>query len=737
MSKFSLFRNTEGHFKKDQAPIGELDLVELFDSIKVNPQLKSFTQKYKELYASEGKSPAVKDLKMRFPFITPTGRFKVRNNHSMVEGTFTSLVPFDIDTQDNEGVDFANLFNDKICMTPEVALCFRSPSNGIKGLVKVQMTFDAESFGDTIKDSLYPRLEKLWGVKVDKSQATLSQPLFICHDPEVYCVPDAVPFAVENKIADLFAGNYGLDTPKQDLRIIQGLLKQLASAPGGQLHQFTLSVSAAIAAMLKGEVLTGEPEFYLELMWENLKGAPGLKDSRVGYDNLKSAFYNALGKETITPITPELIAKKEFVGEITKWLKSQMWDENLPYVMIGNEYYEITVDNRLLLRTQAAITKRHAGFKAIFDFIPIYREFINQPDFLNYQQIIDNCWNTAAPLGHIPKEGDLTNTTRLVDHLFGEWANEEDQRELFYDWCKELLENPTQKLIIPCLVSNNQGSAKSTLIDWLMEIFGKNAFKLQAAGLGREFNSSFADRLLVCLDELPKSNSEEFITVIKDLCTSKSIHVNPKGATEYDLDCHLHFVMASNRMDDFIKVEGEDRRLWIREVPKWDQKKSTEGFAERLKEEIPHFLHFLLTRKEYHKREPSLRFFREAYSTNRKTKAIEYNKSAVYHHITFMIKAELEYTFLDCDALVYNQQELYEMTEGMSKRPSVKEFKKLFNEEFSHKEYKQHRLNQGQQKATKSSTKKGYRFTREEVGADSLEGINDEPIIKSNNIFDI
>jgi hypothetical protein len=241
----------------------------------------------------------------------------------------------------------------------------------------------------------------------------------------------------------------------------------------------------------------------------------------------------------------------------------------------------------------------------------------------------------------------------------------------------------------------------------------------------------------VCLDELPKSNSEEFITVIKDLCTSKSIHVNPKGATEYDLDCHLHFVMASNRMDDFIKVEGEDRRLWIREVPKWDQKKSTEGFAEKLKEEIPHFLHFLITRKEYHKREPSLRFFREAYSTNRKTKAIEYNKSAIYHHITFMIKAEFEYTFLDCDALVYNQQELYDMTEGMPKRPGIKEFKKLFNEEFSSKEYKQHRVREGQIKVTKSPTKKGYRFTREEVGADSLEGIKDEPIIKSNNIFDI
>tara|TARA_R110000822_G_scaffold119712_3_gene252845 strand:- start:3180 stop:5393 length:2214 start_codon:yes stop_codon:yes gene_type:complete len=735
--KFSLFRNSNGHFEKDQAPIGELDLLSLYDSIKSNPQLQAFTQKYKDLYAEEGKSQDVKDLKMKFPFITPTGKFKVRNNGAMVEGSFTSLVPFDIDTQDNEGVDLHSVFENRICMSPEVALCFMSPSNGLKGLVAVQMNFNADTFADTIKDHLYPKLETQWGVKLDRAQASLSQPLFICHDAGVYCVPDAIPVPVEDKIADLFSGNFGMGTERQDLKIIQGLLKQLASAPGGQLHQFTLSVSAAIAAMLKGGVLSGDPEFYLELMWENLKQAPGLKDSKVGYEKLKSAFHNALEKETIAPITPDLLLKKNFIDEIGKWLRSQTWDENLPYVMVGNDYYEVTDDNRLLMRTSTGITKRHPGFKTIWDFIPIYREFVNSPNFVDFQQVIDGAWNISSPLTHKPQEGDWSTIGRLVNHLFGAWENERDQTELFYDWCKELLTNPKQKLIIPCLVSGTQGSAKSSLIELLMLIFGKNAFKLEASGLNREFNSSFADKLLVCLDELPKSSAEEFITTIKDLSTSKTIHVNPKGVTEYDIDCHLHFIMASNRMDEFIRVEGEDRRLWIREVPQWDQKKSTPDFKAKIEEEVPYFLNFLITRKEYHKREPSLRFFREDYATNRKTKAIEYNKSAIYHHITFTIKGEFEFKFIDCDKLVYNQTELYDMTQDMPKRPGIKEFKKLMANEFSHKEYGTHRVKEGQIKVTKCSVKKGYLFNREEVGADSLEGIKDELVVKSNNIFAI
>ena len=87
----------------------------------------------------------------------------------MVEGSFTSLVPFDIDTQDNEGVDLDAVFDSRICMTPEVALCFKSPSNGLKGLVAVQMHFDVDTFAETIKNNLYPKLEKKWLMQIQYS----------------------------------------------------------------------------------------------------------------------------------------------------------------------------------------------------------------------------------------------------------------------------------------------------------------------------------------------------------------------------------------------------------------------------------------------------------------------------------------------------------------------------------------------------------------------------------------
>ena len=76
------------------------------------------------------------------------------------------------------------------------------------------------------------------------------------------------------------------------------------------------------------------------------------------------------------------------------------------------------------------------------------------------------------------------------------------------------------------------------------------------------------------------------------------------------------------------------------------------------------------------------------------------------------------------------------MVGEMSKKPGAKSFKKFISEELK-KEYKNHRLQESQSKVEKKDQKKGYLFSREEVGADPLEGIKDEPIIKSNNIFNL
>jgi hypothetical protein len=373
------------------------------------------------------------------------------------------------------------------------------------------------------------------------------------------------------------------------------------------------------------------------------------------------------------------------------------------------------------------------------DVIDSHVSFISlRDDFKSFERIIDGqFWNLASPLPFTPQEGQWPTIAKLVQHLFGESHLENDQTELIYDWIKELLENPTQKLIIPCLVSRAQGSGKTTFLTLLDGIFGQNCINLQAKDLEREFNSSYASKLVVSLDEIPKKNSGEFIESIKQKSTQTTIHVNPKGATEYDIPCHIHFVMASNRVDEFIKVEDEDRRLWIREVPAFNQKKADLYFVSKMTAEIPAFVHFLFTRKEVYPRDPGLRFQRRDYETNAKKKAIEANKSEVYHILCKEIANLFEFKYPNCTKLILNMNELYDLTEDMIRRPEFGEFKKRFTDSFPNKEYKNSKLPDEQHRTDKAKSvqKKGYTFQREDVGIDSLEGISNEPIFKTNSVF--
>ena len=703
--------------------------------VRENPGLKAKTEEYKAALEEFGKEDKrTKGLKKALPMIKVTGLFNSKDTKGYVPNTFNGLCPFDIDVQDNEGVNWEDLFL-RVFIDPAVKFVFFSPSGGIKGAIDIDYLFTTPTkFTSDVKDKVYPYFAKKWNCKLDPSQATFSQGMFLCHDALGEFKADTTPYDVMDS-----TNNAYLDSGEGDgdgTTSLEAVLQVLQNLHTGQVYEKTKALTSMIAKMAKGGALAASPDQLVHLMQNAILKAPGVKDARKAKADVKACFDWAFNAEEVKPITKDDLMQKKFWSHVGWSLRNNCWDSSLPYICVGNDFFQ-RKDDRLLPRNLATITRKHPEIEKVFMLIPHYDEFVNEPDFLNFQQIIDGTnWNLFSPLGYTAEPGEWPTIKKLVDHLFGAWANESDQRELIYDWLKELLVNPKQKMIIPCLVSRTQGSAKSTFLDLVVKMFGKNATSLKSTNINREFNSSFSDKLIVCLDELPASQSEELITEIKSLTTAKSVHVNPKGQTEYDIDCHLHFIMASNRMDDFLKVEDEDRRLWIREVPKFDEKKDETGFVARLYEEIPYFLHFLLERKEYHKRSEALRFYKDSYATNRKASAIEANKSEIYHHIKLMIQIEFEVKFIDCDRLVYNQADLLSMVGEMSKKPGAKSFKKFISEELK-KEYKNHRLQESQSKVEKKDQKKGYLFSREEVGADPLEGIKDEPIIKSNNIFNL
>lgn len=703
--------------------------------VKENEGLKAKTEEYRAALDEFGKDDKrTKALKKAMPMIKVTGQFVTKDTKGYVPNTFNSLCPFDIDVQDNEGVNWEDLFL-RVFVDPHVKFVFFSPSGGIKGALSIDYLFTTGvKFSSDVKAKVYPYFAKKWNCKLDPSQATFSQGMFLCHDAFGEFKADTTPFDVLDFTNNAYLASEG--EPEGGITSIEGVLQVLETLHAGQIYEKTKAMTALVAKMSKGGAIAISPDQLVHLMQNAIMKSPGVKDGRKAKADVKACFEWALTSEEVKPITKEDLSQKKFWSFVGWSLRNNCWDNSIPYICVGNDFFHVKGD-KLLPRKLPTIQRRHPEIEKIYLLIPHYDEFINEPNFLDFQQILDGTnWNLFSPLAFVPQPGEWPTIKKLIDHLFGAWANEKDQRELIYDWLKEILVNPKQKLIIPCLVSRVQGSSKSTFLDLVIAMLGKNAYGLKASGISREFNNSWAEKLVVCLDELPASQSEDLITEIKSLTTAKQIHVNPKGQTEYDIDCHLHFIMASNRMDDFLKIEDEDRRLWIREVPKFEEERDETGFVARLNEEIPFFLDFLLTRKEYHRRSEALRFYKDAYATNRKASAIEANKSEIYHHIKLTIQMEFETRFVDDDKLVYSQNELLTMTSEMSKKPGAKAFKKFIAEELK-KDYKLHRLNPGQTRLEKRDSKKGYMFSREEVGADSLSGLEDVPVVKSNNIFEM
>src|SRR5699024_2475482 len=75
----------------------------------------------------------------------------------------------------------------------------------------------------------------------------------------------------------------------------------------------------------------------------------------------------------------------------------------------------------------------------------------------------------------------------------------------------------------------------------------------------------------------------------------KSYKAEAKGKSRIDIEFFGKFVLCSNNEEDFIKIDPAETRYWVRKVEPLE--KSDPFMLERMKNEIPAFLHFLSSRK--------------------------------------------------------------------------------------------------------------------------------------------
>ncbi|PHN94509.1 hypothetical protein CSC80_03925 [Maribacter sp. 6B07] len=267
--------------------------------------------------------------------------------------------------------------------------------------------------------------------------------------------------------------------------------------------------------------------------------------------------------------------------------------KSIPYLRVGTSYYKLVQApniaghfNEILVHWNIETIRQDHG-KDYLSKVPKYDGFTCIPSHIDFKQEYKGFYNTYSPLQAIPKEGEYQTSLGFVEHIFGK------HYELGLDYLQLLYTKPVQVLPILCLVSKERSTGKSTFLKWLKAIFENNLTYLTNDSFSSQFNADWANKLLICIDEV-LFNKEELTERIKYLSTTNINKLEAKGKDKREVEFFGKFVLCSNNEDNFIKIDGNETRFWVLKIP--TLKKEKTDFLQQLVSEIPAFLYYLQKR---------------------------------------------------------------------------------------------------------------------------------------------
>ena len=264
------------------------------------------------------------------------------------------------------------------------------------------------------------------------------------------------------------------------------------------------------------------------------------------------------------------------------------------FILVGTTLYKIVeqpglsggyVKKRIPWNNE---TLRQDYGKDYIGSVPKYDGFCTVPEHIGYRPVIGKFLNLYEPIDHQPQEGDFPSIRSLVEHIFGE------QYELGMDYLQLLYLQPVQKLPILLLVSEERNTGKSTFLNFLKALFQNNVTFNTNEDFRSQFNSDWAGKLLIVVDEV-LLNRREDSERLKNLSTTLSYKVEANGKDRDEIAFFAKFVLCSNNEHLPVIIDAGETRYWVRKIVPL-QSDDTD-FLQKLKAEIPAFLHFLQHRQ--------------------------------------------------------------------------------------------------------------------------------------------
>ncbi|MCE5345398.1 MAG: DUF5906 domain-containing protein [Bacteroidales bacterium] len=264
--------------------------------------------------------------------------------------------------------------------------------------------------------------------------------------------------------------------------------------------------------------------------------------------------------------------------------------DECPYIRIGCNYYKI-IEKTDRYGFKRKELKQWLKSEIVQDFgtdypktIPHYDDFIVEPSNIDFKQVVQNCYNIYSEFLHVAKQGNWIWTERLLKHVFGE------QYELGLRYLQILYLHPDRSTVILALVSAERGTGKTTFLNWINALFGANMVIISSSDLLSNFNSHYATKNIVAIEESLFSQKQT-VDKLKALATAKFIQVNQKFVTPYKIQCYVKIILTSNNEDDFAVVEANEIRFFVRKLGKPEF--INHAIEDDLIKEIPAFLDFL------------------------------------------------------------------------------------------------------------------------------------------------
>ena len=262
------------------------------------------------------------------------------------------------------------------------------------------------------------------------------------------------------------------------------------------------------------------------------------------------------------------------------------------FIRVGTTLYKIVDQPRIdggYVRKRIAWnskTLRQDYGKDYMASVPKYDGFCTVPDHVGYKPVVGKFLNLYEPISHVPEQGDFPCIRSLVEHIFGE------QYELGMDYLQLLYLYPIQKL--PILDFRSQ------------------------------FNSDWAGKLLIMVDEV-LLNRREDSERLKNLSTTLSYKVEAKGKDRNEIGFFAKFVLCSNNEHLPVIIDAGETRYWVRKI--MPLRSDDTDFLQKLKAEIPAFLHFLQHRQLSTEKESRMWFNPKLLETEALRKIIRSNRN--------------------------------------------------------------------------------------------------------------